>query len=154
VCLLELGDVTLEQGFWFKSDMFEIVKDEDTETNSGCYGESLANWVCKKLSVFGYQTEVIPEDWGWCVMCQSSEYLLWVGCGSMLDEEIDDDNVPSGSEVTWHVFPVIEVPFFMPKSKIRSWLGRLDTKGPLLKLRSELNEVLNSEPNVTFCAEP
>lgn len=32
----------MNQGYWFKFDIFEIKPDEDDETNPGCYGKELA----------------------------------------------------------------------------------------------------------------
>ena len=34
----------MEQGYWFKSDLFQIQQSEDEETNPGCYGRALGNW--------------------------------------------------------------------------------------------------------------
>lgn len=144
----------MKQGHWFTSEKFEIIKDEDLETNPGCYGKSLAIWLGDHLYELGYKTEVIPEDWGWCVLCHNPKFSLWVGCGVMQTEDFDPNNPPSGSSVVWHVFPHIEVPIFMFKSKIQKLLGKLDTKTPLQKLSSELTQILESEPEVKFCAEP
>jgi hypothetical protein len=56
----------MTRGYWFTSDLFQIQKGEDEETNPGCYGKELGNWLCEKLKSFGYDVEeLIPEDWGW-----------------------------------------------------------------------------------------
>lgn len=142
------------EGYWFKSDLFEITKGEDEETNPGCYGESLAEWLCSKLSALGYDADVIPEDWGWCVMCHSGEYMLWLGCGAMQSEEAFEETLPNPRDVVWHVFPVVEIPFFKFKSKIKKWVGKLDTDTPLQKLRNELVQLLNDEQAIELCDEP
>lgn len=148
----------MEQGYWFKSDIFTIEKGEDEETNPLCYGKSLAQWLSQKLSSFGYQTEVIPEDWGWCVICEANGYLLWVGCGIITTEELlekyDENKPPNGSEVVWHAFPNIEVPIYNFKTLWAKWTGKLDLSGPLNKLNSQLETVLKEEPAVEFCEEP
>ena len=122
------------------------------DTNPGCYGKSLAAWLCDRFKALGYQTEVIPEDWGWCVMCESNDYLLWVGCGAMQNEEPIEDQVPDLNDVVWHVFACVEVPSLF--AKIRRWRGKLDTEKPLEKLGVELKQVLESEPGIVFCEEP
>lgn len=144
----------MNRGYWFESTLFAINKGEDAETNPGCYGKSLADWLVLKLSELGYRTEVIPEDWGWCIMCQNDEYLLWVGCGSKYDEMIDDGEIPNASDVVWYAFPEVEVPLFMIKSTLRKWFGNLDVSIPLQKLNIELKELLDSEPEIRFVDEP
>ena len=148
----------MAKGHWFKSDLFTIHKGEDEETNPGCYGKELAEWLCIKFSNLGYEAEVLPEDWGWLVICENDEYLLWVGCGAMGDEirqeDYDPDNPPKGSDVTWHAFAVIEVPFFWFKSLLKKWTGKLDLDTPLKKLEKELEEILSKDPQITSCDEP
>lgn len=149
----------MEKGYWFTSDLFNIEKNEDEETNPGCYGKQLGNWLCEKFKTIGYDVEeLIPEDWGWCVMCSRDDYLLWIGCGSMLSdnypEDYDPEVPPSGQDVFWHVFPVIEVPFFKIKSLIKKLSGKLDTVQPLNKINSELKVILESEPRIKLCEEP
>ena len=149
----------MEHGYWFKSDLFQIQKGEDEETNPGCYGKELGEWLCLKLKELEYDVEeLIPEDWGWCVMCSRDEYMLWIGCGAMQTEEIseeyDPERPPKGTDVIWHVFPQIEIPFFSFKAKFLSITGKLDTKEPLNKLNTELNEILSQEPRIEFCEEP
>jgi len=143
----------VEQGYWFKSDQFKITEGEDEETNPGCYGESLAEWLCSKFSELGYEAEVIPEDWGWCVMCHCDEYMLWLGCGSMQTEEVLEVPV-NPRDVVWHVFPVLEIPFFKFKSKIKKMMGRLDTVTPLEKFKRELVRLLDKEQTIELCDEP
>lgn len=142
--------------FYFKSNKFQIHKNEDEETNPGCYGKELGLWLCDKFSELGYEVEeLIAEDWGWCVMCSREEYLLWIGCGAMSDHEnYDPDNLPNGSEVIWTSFPTIEIPFFYFKSLIKKWTGRLDLDTPLKKLKKELEALLDKEPEIKFCDEP
>ncbi|HAS6863621.1 TPA: hypothetical protein GRI37_23850 [Vibrio parahaemolyticus] len=148
----------MESGYWFKSTKFEIEKSEDEETNPGCYGKQLAYWLSDEFTQLGYQTDVIPEDWGWCVVCESNGYLLWLGCGSMQDEETLESyqkgKTLEGKEVVWHTFPTIEVPFFNFKAIINKWFGKLDLETPLKKLDKELQHILSSEAEVELCEEP
>ncbi|EGR0197523.1 hypothetical protein FRN31_11585 [Vibrio alginolyticus] len=148
----------MESGYWFKSTKFEIEKSEDEETNLGCYGKQLAYWLSDEFTKLGYQTDVIPEDWDWCVICESNDYLLWLGCGSMQDEKTLENHQkgkPSeGEEVVWHAFPAIEVPFFNFKAVINKWFGKLDLETPLKKLDKELQPILSSEAEIKLCEEP
>jgi len=147
----------MANGYWFKSGQFKIQEGEEEETNPGCYGKSLAEWISGEFSGLGYHTQVIAEDWGWCVMCTRGEYLLWIGCGSMFTDDIaagSPENPPDANEITWYVFTMIEVPFFMVKSLLKKWTGRLDLKTPLEKLKAELDSVLASNKNLAFCDEP
>lgn len=69
-------------------------------------------------------------------------------------EEYDPENPPLGTDVTWHVFPVIEVPFFYFKSFIRKLFGQLDTTKPLDKIDKELKQILTTDPQIKLCKEP
>jgi hypothetical protein len=148
----------LETGYWFTSSLFEIEPNEDNETNPGYYGKSLAQWLSAEFKKLGYETDVIPEDWGWCVMCESCEYMLWLGCGSMQTEEHLGNTaksiVPKSTDVIWNVFPVVEVPFFNLRATLKNWFGKLDTTTPFQKLVEELEQVLCSASDITFCEEP
>ncbi len=106
------------------------------------------------MSEYGYQSEVIPEDWGWCVMCESNGYLLWLGCGCIVSEENNEDHTPQGSEVVWHVFSHIEIPFYNFKTLLKKLSGKLVLARPLDKLNQQLDAVLKSEPAIIFCEEP
>lgn len=149
----------MNKGHWFTSSIFEITKGEDESTNPACFGKSLAEWLCEKFKAIGYNNaEVIPEDWGWCVMCSTNEVMLWVGCCNVQTEALlnsyDPDFPPHGSEVIWHTFPYAEVPVFTFKSYIKKILGRLSIQEPLNKLDVELETILKAEPGLNFCPEP
>ncbi len=145
--------------YWFQSDLFKIQTGEDEETNPACYGKDLGNWLCHKLNALGYEdAELIAEDWGWCVMCKSDAYLLWVGCGSILTEtsfeNLNSAILPNNSEIVWHVFTEVEVPFFFFKSNFLRLLGKLDTSTAYEKLNRDLKQILEQEPGIRFCEEP
>ena len=44
-------------GYFFKSNLFEIEPGEDEETNPGCYGKQLSHWLKDKFSKLGYEVE-------------------------------------------------------------------------------------------------
>lgn len=143
--------------YWFRSDRFAIQDGEDECTNPGRFGKSLAEWLGAELATYGYTTEVIPEDWGWCVMCSRGEFLLWVGCGCMLTEEILEstlDNPPDATRIVWHVFYEVEVPFFKPWSLLRRMVGLLDTATPKSQLGAALEAIILSSSGLQHCPEP
>ncbi len=152
LCLRE--ECMQSEGYYFKSKQFKLVEGEEDFTNPGCFGKALAEWIASELKGNGYEAEVIPEDFGWCVMCESGDYLLWVGCGNELSEEILDstlDNPPNEDNIIWHAYSVIEVPFFMIRSHIKKWTGRLDLKEPLEKLNQQLERILKTNESISFC---
>ena len=149
----------MNKGHWFTSNIFEIAKGEDEATNPGCYGKSLAEWLCKKLKAIGYaNAEVIPEDWGWCVMCSTNEVMLWVGCGVVQTEELmnsyNPEKPPKGNQVIWHVFPHAEVPIFKFVAFIKKLLGKINLQEHSIKLAKELEQILKNEKSISFCQEP
>lgn len=137
-------------GYWFTSSLFEVEPGEDEETNPRMYGRQLANWLRNKLERLGYEVEeVIPEDWGWCVMCQRDPYLLFVGCVSRVDYETDGENdaPPAREELLWHAVPFAEIPFFKRLFK------KINTQSGLDKLDSDLREVLAGESDIEVLTE-
>jgi len=135
---------------WLKSSLFEVEPGEDENTNPGCYGKQLATWLRSKLIAKGYKVEeVIPEDWGWCVMCNRAPFLLWVGCGSVLDREpTPDAPPPDGKEITWSCFITAEKPF------LRGLFKRIDSAAAVEKLFKEVEGILKSESAITLTSEP
>jgi hypothetical protein len=54
----------MRNGFWFKSNIFEIIAGEDEETNPDRYGKNLGLWLCSKFIERGYsEAELVAEDW-------------------------------------------------------------------------------------------
>lgn len=149
----------MDTKYWFRSKLFKILPDEDEESNPGRYGKELGQWLCQKLNALGYEDAgLIAEDWGWCVMCERGNYLLWVGCGPILTEttieSFDPAITPDNSEVVWHVFTEVEVPFFFLKSHFLRLQGKLNTKTAYEKLNRDLRQILEQEPGIHFCEEP
>lgn len=147
----------MDDKYWFKSSAFELQGAEDELTNPGRFGKSLAEWLSMELEKLNYKVEVVPEDWGWCVVCERSDYLLWVGCGNIVTEEILDstiENPPNIENITWHVFSEIEVPFFNLKSHFKKLTGKLDISSPKAKLDKALNQIITTSGKLELCAEP
>ncbi len=134
---------------FIKTDLFEIDPKEDEETNPFVYGKQFSEWLRGKFIGIGYDVEeVMPEDWGWCVMCKREPYWLWVGCSSIMECEQEDGYVPSKEDVTWHCFVTAEVPFFKRIFK------KIDTSEGLAKIQTELMSIINAESRIKVVQEP
>lgn len=130
-------------GYWFTSSLFAVERRDGEAINPGW---QLAIWLGTQLGQRGYSVEpVIVEDWGCCLMLSRHPFLLWVGCGNV-DGPAEEE--PSKSSVTWHCFPVAEIPFF------KRLFGRPDTSVALSKLDADLRTILSAEPAIALVAEP
>lgn len=137
--------------YWFKSNLFEVEPGEDEETNPRCYGRQPANWLKEKFQSLGYAVEdVIPEDWGWCVMCSREPYMLWIGCRNLVDYDTatPEDPPPTKEELLWNCGVVAEVSFYKRLFK------KIDTQPGLQKLDNELKEILESEEGIQLVESP
>ena len=133
--------------YWFESDLFDIEEGEDEETNPRMYGRQLSNWFRRKFTDLGYDVEeVIPEDFGWLVLCQRQPYLLGVACVSYVDYENtrEEDPPPKSDEITWCCTVFVEVPFF------KRLFSKVDTTEGTEKLNGELRGMLQSEPRISL----
>lgn len=136
---------------WFRSDKFQIHQNEDDETNPHCFGRDFAEFLKDRLTSEGYPVEnVIPEDWGWCVMCSRKPFNLWVGCSNLKDYDIakPSDSIPKGSDVVWSCVVVAETSIF------NKMFGKLDTRPQVGKLFGLLQHILGNEIGVKFVDQP
>ena len=137
-------------GYWFKSSLFEIEPGEDQEINPGIYGRQLASWLKQKLEAGGYAVEeIINEDWGRCLMCQRSPFALWVGVGSVDDEERVDGMIPTKDAVVWHCFAVTEGGL-----RMRMFGKKNEIETSRVKLDAALASILRAEPAILLVPEP
>jgi hypothetical protein len=137
--------------FWFKSDRFAIEPGEDEETNPFCYGRQLASWMRTQLIEKGYAVEdVIPEDWGWCVMCARKPFMLWVGCVSLHDNEKTrpEGAIPEAKDVTWSCMVTAETPV------LAGLFRRIEVEPALGDLGKHVAGILGAEPSITLTREP
>lgn len=139
----------MSDGYWFKSSLFEIEPGEDEEINPGIYGRQLASWLRQKLEAGGYSVEVINEDWGRCLMCQRSPFALWVGVGSVDDENRVDGMIPTKDAVVWHCFAVTEGGL-----RMRMFGKRNEIEMSRAKLDSALASILRAEPGILLVPPP
>jgi hypothetical protein len=66
-----------------RTTSFPIEPGEDQETNPGVFGCALADYVTSQICSRGESVEeIIPEDFGSCIMLKQKPFRLWVGCGN------------------------------------------------------------------------
>ena len=115
-----------------RSSAFPIGSGEDTETNPGVFGRSLANYVAAQVQSRGWHVEaVIPEDFGYCVMLSRRPLTLWIGCGNR-----------NGSTTEWMAFVVAE------GAPLKRALRLLDLSNEVSRVSDVLGEILQSAPGV------
>lgn len=143
---------------YFRSPRFKPVDGEEGETNPGCIGKALGQWLCEEFKHRGYvDAELIPEDWGWCVMCSREGCMQWIGCGSVLLSEACDENRETSwraEEIVWTAFPEAEIPFYDFLGLFRRVTGRLNLSDIRVKLGQELRDVLDDADFITYCDSP
>jgi hypothetical protein len=149
----------MSKQLYFTSPRFDLVPNEEESTNPGCFGLQLSGWICEQMKTLGYpEAEVIPEDFGWCVMCSRRGFMLWIGCGSILHSEaweIPESERPlTLADITWTAFVTAEIPFFDLKSKFLKAIGRLHPEAERLRLEATLEKLLKAQPDITFVPEP
>jgi hypothetical protein len=104
----------------------------------------------QKLEAGGYPVErIINEDWGRCLMCQRAPFGLWVGVGSVEDEQRVDGTIPTKDAVVWHCFAVTEgglrMRVFGKKNEIEATRAKLD---------ATLQSILRTEPAILIVPAP
>jgi len=132
------------EGFFFKSSLFSIVEGEDEETNPYRYGKQLSTWLSEKLTVLGYETEIIPEDWGWCIICKRKPFLLWIGCGNMDESDEETNKTVQKENIVWHCFVEAEISFF------KKFFSKVNTIEAMEKLNNELKDILEKEKSINL----
>jgi len=86
----------------FESSAFPASSGEDSETNPGIFGRSLAEWLSSRLNDQGIRTNgVIAEDFGWCVSVASDPHKLYVACSNAEDVQ-----------TSWQLYAFLEGGFF------------------------------------------
>jgi hypothetical protein len=139
----------MNRRFWFRTRRFKIEPGEDEATNPGCYGKQLSEWLVEALRERGRKVEgIIPEDWGWCVMCSRDRFLLWVGCGCVADSDLANDSGPPSEEgLTWMCFVEAE------RLPGLTWFRRIDGAA-VQALVDDVRSVIESAGDIELVEEP
>ena len=146
----------LNDGYWFKSPLFEVVLGEDKNTNPFCYGKQQSSWIKDQLTDLGYSVEgIIEEDWGFSVVCQKEPYSVSVGCGNIrsdfyetVDEQEYENFVPDKNSIIWYCFPNVEVSF------LKRLFGKKESSDSLNKLKNDLKTILSREQEIILVERP
>ncbi len=134
---------------FFKTDLFDVEEGEDSESNPEIYGKQFAAWLKLQLSNIGYDAEdIIPEDWGWCVMCERKEGRLWVGCASYIEGEVEEGHLSDKQDIIWHCFATFE------QSIVKRLFSNNEGKTKLDKLKKELKAIIHEEKSFQIVQEP
>ena len=128
--------------FEFRSDQFAIEQGEGEQTNPGCYGRELGEWLRASLVPDG--EALIAEDWGWCVMLQRQPFQLWIGCANSSEARI---GAPPMQPVAWYCqigadFPVWTSYFW------KRLIGRVSPDATIVAAADRLSALLRSNPRI------
>ena len=94
------------------------------------------------------EIEIVPEDWGWCVILQRKPNLIWVGCSGQKGVEFSTDYFEEGEEgITWNCFMVMEAPF------IKKFLGSGNSTEAFVRIREYLVDQLSVNQDICFVKE-
>lgn len=147
-----------KDGLYFTSPRFNIVEGEEDFTNPGCFGKELGTWLCDELQSRGYQeAELLPEDFGWCVICSDKSFILWIGCGSVRTDELMNSSLlepPQIDKIVWTAFAVAEMPFYYVLSHFLKLCGKINMEPAREKLENELRAILESASDINFTTFP
>lgn len=138
----------LSSGYWFRSTCFHVEPREDVDTNPGIYGKQIAAWLAAKLREIGYpDTEEVPEDWGWAVVCAGKPFYLYVACSNLMSYNENGPVARPEREIVWHCYAAADTPLFARFRKI-------DVAGPVAALDARLGEILRDKTGITLLDEP
>jgi len=122
--------MTSSSQIWVRTSFFHIEQGEDELTNPGRYGRAFSHWLAEQLKTRGEEVqEVLPEDWGWCVMLARKPYMLWVGCGNR-----------NGVTDEWGAFVTAE------PSLLQKLFSRTDSESTVNRIHKTLNEIMQHVP--------
>ncbi|HEX7641959.1 MAG TPA: hypothetical protein VF450_06920 [Noviherbaspirillum sp.] len=110
----------------FRSVAFPATEGEEEEVNLGLWGKMLATYLRTELSKRGLPgPEPYPEDWGWAVPLDNSEFPLWVGCGR------------------YQEYPDGFLCFIEPsKPHVRRWFKKIDTQARVEQVANAIDSAL------------
>lgn len=111
---------------------FSIQPGEDTETNPGVFGRALADYLAAQIRSRGVCVEeVIPEDFGYCIMLKRKPLRLWIACGNRAGH-IDE----------WIAFAVAE------GGLLGSFVGNIHPALEIDRISEMLGEIMRAAPGV------
>ena len=123
---------------WIETDYFEVLPGEEEETNPGIFGKAYAEWLAHRFRDEGEEVaEVIPEDWGWCVVLRRKPYLLFIAC-----RNAGGDNESEFGPTEWAAFVAAE------PGLIQRLVKRVDPAAEIARLSKLLESIAAQAPGV------
>jgi hypothetical protein len=116
----------------FRSSNFSPYDGEEEQINPGLWGKRLAEYLARKLSEKGIQTEEIAaEDWGWYIPIQNQGFELAICCGHQTG---DDDQFLCFTEPSTPV--------------VKKFFKKIDATTQLTRLTEAMGQILSSDPGI------
>lgn len=117
----------------FRSSKFPPYEGEEQASNSGLWGQRLAEYLRQKLPEQGIATrEIYVEDWGWVVPLHHEAFPMWIGCGRCQEHED-----------AYLVFIHPSTPTVR-----KWWLKKVDTRADVARVADALDRVLATDPDI------
>lgn len=114
------------KSFNFTSSAFKVIPSEDKNINPGVLGKALSEWIANQLNHSKYEiSEVLEEDFGYCLMVKRDPYWLWIGCAGFSDFQYPENGL---SEKVAARFPLETIEWSVWVTTERGWLSRLFNK--------------------------
>jgi hypothetical protein len=115
----------------FTSSAFPVVEGEDSQTNPGIFGKSLAEWLSARLNERDIAAKgPFAEDWGWMVEIADQPHPTGLACSS-------DD----GEKTSWRVYAFVDL----------GMLGRFRGKNEAVVAANDLfakvKDIVSKEPS-------
>ncbi|HEY4215188.1 MAG TPA: hypothetical protein VGM84_27195 [Steroidobacteraceae bacterium] len=111
---------------WVEPEDFRIDAREDVHAGLGDYGRAFAVSIAERLRVEGEPVlDVVPEDFGHCVILRRRPYLLWIGCAKEY-----------GNTGRWGAFVCAQ------PNVLQHWMLAVQLRADIARVQARLLEVL------------
>ena len=130
---------------FFKTQKFNVLENEDQETNPHRFGKELANFLCLALKERGYpEAAIFPEDWGWLILCPASSLSLEVACGNVDTVEGLENPELHKTGCIWTCFVDAKIPV------LKKIFKNIDAQAEKEKLHKLIYKIISDIPDVKF----
>ena len=138
-------------GYTFKSSVFGMTSEAQSNGDSDGWGTEFADWLKPKLQNLGYQVlRTEPDTMGWTLRLQDEPFKMSVSfmvCEAGTATNFKDLGMGK-DEGLWQCYSSVSKPFFADLFK------KIDTQPAEVKLQQALETILSSEPGIELVAEP
>lgn len=131
---------------YFKSSKFKVIPYGGRDINPGILGKSLSEWITSQLKGSKYEvSEVIEEDFGYCLIVKKKPYWLWIGCSGFSEYQYPEEGLSEGIAAD---FPLETIEWRVWVTTEMGWLSKLlrkdNRKAESMELESILRENLEA----------